>query len=228
MITLPNECYYEIFNNLQHIRNFKNLFSCALVNRQWCRITIPILWSNPRHHFFDIRLIEILLLTLNAEEQAQLDPFKITFPSHPKPLFEYTSYITSVDHYLYNGVRNWIHYKRYEINIGREIEEAVKCSLIAMFLRTSKSLKDLNLDEIICNPIILENLYKNTTVSSVDFHPSVYIADDCKYKAIDGLVKILYKSSTLISLKLNSIKLGIIEIQILLRALDKNIKEEKR
>src|SRR5260364_52237 len=102
MITLPNECYYIIFNNLRN--NYKNLFSCALVNRQWCRIIIPILWSEPTHHFEDIRLIRIFLLTLNAEEQGLLIPFKITLPSFPKPLFEYTSYITSVNNYLYDGI----------------------------------------------------------------------------------------------------------------------------
>ncbi|KAF0401368.1 hypothetical protein F8M41_009477 [Gigaspora margarita] len=103
MITLPYEYYHQIFNNLQNTYN--DLFSCALVNRHWCRIIIPILWETPI--FGDIRLIRILLLTLNGKEQALLIPFKINLPSYQKPLFEYTSYIAFIDDDLYyRGVRN--------------------------------------------------------------------------------------------------------------------------
>ncbi|KAF0451919.1 f-box domain-containing protein [Gigaspora margarita] len=136
MITLPNECYYMIFNNLRP--DHKNLFLCALVNRHWCRLVIPILWSDPEEHFTDIRLIRIFLLTLNAEEQALLIPFNITLPNHPKPLFDYTNYITSINNYLYYGIRNWLYDIKYKPFITEcELENAVKCSLITMFLRTS-------------------------------------------------------------------------------------------
>src|SRR5690242_10913031 len=101
MIMLPNECLFEIFNNFlsnyqtDYQNDYKSLFSCLLVNRQWCRIIIPILWSEPKHYFKDKRLIRIYLFSLNAEEQAQLIPFKIFLPNNPKPLFEYESYTTS-------------------------------------------------------------------------------------------------------------------------------------
>ncbi|KAF0485827.1 hypothetical protein F8M41_022754 [Gigaspora margarita] len=208
MITLPNECYHEIFNNLRY--NYKNLFSCALVNRQWCKFIIPILWSEPEYYFRDTRIIRICLLTLNAEEQASLIPFNINFPSHPKPLFEYTSYITSVDGNLSEGIKNWFPYNIYSCELGN----AVKSSLIAMFLRTCKNLKHFYLDEIICNPIILEYFYNNTTVTSIDFRS--------KSKSIDGLVNILYKKSTLTSLNFKSIQLGTNGMKILLETLDKN------
>ncbi|KAF0427537.1 f-box domain-containing protein [Gigaspora margarita] len=192
MITLPNECYCIVFNNLRH--NYKNLFSCALVNRQWCRIIIPILWSEPGHNFKDKRLIRTILLTLNAEEQALLIPFNICLPSHPKPLFEYASYITSVTNDLCYGIGSWLPYgdnKNWlsceRLYIRRNLENIIKCSLIAMFLRASKNLKYLYLDEIICNQVIFENLYKNTTVTSVDLYLTYSISDDFKSKAIDGL-----------------------------------------
>ncbi|KAF0532271.1 f-box domain-containing protein [Gigaspora margarita] len=205
MISLPIECYYIIFNNFQH--NYKNLFSCALVNRQWCKFIIPILWSEPGYNFGDTRLIRTCLLTLNAEEQASLIPFDISLPSHQKPLFEYTSFITSVSGYLSKGIKNWFSNQNlfsynnwfpyddwfsygnlFSYNLSnRELEHAVKCSLITMLLRTCKNLKYLYLDEIICNPIMLEYFYKNTTITSVDFHLSYDINDDFKSKAIDGL-----------------------------------------
>ncbi|KAF0562530.1 f-box domain-containing protein [Gigaspora margarita] len=198
MIALPNECYYQIFNNPR--LNHKNLFSCALVNRQWCRVIIPILWSEPKRHFKDIRLIRIFLLTLNSEEQDLLISFKINFPNYPKPLFEYTNYITSVTYDLYNGVRNWLRYERYKIE--NELVNAVVGSLTEMFLRTSKNLKHLDFNDSICDPILLDYLYENTTITSM------YIFTDFKSKAIGGLLKILYKNFTLTSLTLSSVKFG--------------------
>src|SRR5690349_8231708 len=106
MITLPNECLIEIFNNFQ--TKYKTLFSCLLVNRQWCRLIVPILWSEPTEHFDDKRLIRIYLSALNAEEQALLIPFNIILPSYPRLLFEYVSYTTSVGFNLSYGVENWL------------------------------------------------------------------------------------------------------------------------
>ncbi|KAF0554403.1 hypothetical protein F8M41_019174 [Gigaspora margarita] len=175
MITLPEECYYIIFNKLRP--KFKILFSCALVNRYWCRIAIPILWDDPKGYFKDIRLFRILLLTLSAKEQILLIPFKISLPNQQKPLFEYTSYITSVNDYLDHGIRNWLQYGRYDL--GSELANAMKSSLVAMFLRTSKNLKYLCLNEIICNRIIFESLHENTTVTSLNL---CNVSDDFKSK----------------------------------------------
>ncbi|KAF0541991.1 f-box domain-containing protein [Gigaspora margarita] len=171
MITLPNECYYEIFNNLCH--DYKNLFSCALVNRQWCRIIIPILWRKP--NLKDIRVIRIFLLTLNENELAPLIPFKINFPNHPKPLFEYTNYITSINNSLHDGVMNWLVYEGFKMHAAPDVES----SLIAMILRTSENLKSLIINEIICNQLVFENLYENTTVLSISL---CKIRDDYKSK----------------------------------------------
>ncbi|CAG8774874.1 13038_t:CDS:1, partial [Acaulospora morrowiae] len=40
---LPSECLEEIFKYLHD--DLVSLHSCALVNRSWCRIAIPLLWS---------------------------------------------------------------------------------------------------------------------------------------------------------------------------------------
>ncbi|CAG8479823.1 3853_t:CDS:2 [Ambispora gerdemannii] len=41
---IPNEIFAEI---IRHIQESPTLFSCLFVSRDWCRITIPILWQNP-------------------------------------------------------------------------------------------------------------------------------------------------------------------------------------
>ncbi|KAF0403821.1 hypothetical protein F8M41_009182 [Gigaspora margarita] len=202
MITLPEECYYIIFNNLRP--RLKNLFSCALVNRYWCRIVIPILWNDPKDYLKDIRLIEILLLSLNSNEQILLIPFKISLPNYQKPLFEYTSYITNVNDLLDLGIIKWLRYKKY--HLGRELANAMKSSLVVMFLRTSKNLSCLTLNEIICNQIIFEKLYENSNVTSLDLYN---VSDDFKSKTINALAKLLYENPTLTSVDLFDNKIDI-------------------
>ncbi|KAF0555172.1 hypothetical protein F8M41_017937 [Gigaspora margarita] len=99
MISLPSELLSKILNYFR-----ENLYSFLLVNRQWCHIIIPILWSKPMTFFKDKRLIRILLLSLNIEEQVLLIPFKLTFPRYQRPLIEYSSYITSVTKDLFCGI----------------------------------------------------------------------------------------------------------------------------
>ncbi|KAF0549654.1 f-box domain-containing protein [Gigaspora margarita] len=112
MILLPNECLFNIFINLKD--NYKTLFSCLLVNRQWCRIVVPILWSK-----LDISnnlvLVKNCLLTLNKEEKELLKQFEIIIPDNPKskPLFEYVSYCEVIKLNSDNGIINWLNYEKY-------------------------------------------------------------------------------------------------------------------
>ncbi|KAF0528463.1 f-box domain-containing protein [Gigaspora margarita] len=197
MISLPTECLFTIFDNLQ--TDYESLFSCLLVNREWCRIIVPILWSEPTIHFSDIRLIKIFLLMLNAKEQALLIPFKINLPNYQKLLFDYTSYTVSIGYGLHNGIVNYLLQIKQIENRMRDISViTVKCSLIAMFLRTSKKLKYLKTGNIIYNRIILENLCQNTTVISMDYSSN----DDSEFEVIEAIAKILCKNTTLTSLNL--------------------------
>src|ERR1043165_10266640 len=44
MIKLNIDCLYLIFNELRLDRKY--LYSCLLVNKEWCNIIVPILWKN--------------------------------------------------------------------------------------------------------------------------------------------------------------------------------------
>ncbi|KAF0557656.1 f-box domain-containing protein [Gigaspora margarita] len=111
MIELPNECLSEIFKSFgnNNNKNYRFLFSCLLVNRQWCRNVIPVLWSRSLSCIDDRRLMRIYLLSLNAEEKAPLIPLNISLPDGPKPLFEYSFYTISINyHYLEKGIMKWL------------------------------------------------------------------------------------------------------------------------
>ncbi|KAF0515540.1 hypothetical protein F8M41_017307 [Gigaspora margarita] len=234
MIALPPESYSMIFHNLR--QDYKSLLSCVRVNRHWCRIAIPILWSEPGPHFRKPKFIGNLLLKLNAEEQALLIPFKITLPKQqkkkPTPLFDYISYITSITEEFYEGVEKWLPY-RYGLNKWQplgidemsdlyELVDAVKCSLLIKLLRSIKSLKCLYLDKVICNQSLFEILYEKTTVTSLCL---LDLDEDFKYrtKAVDVLSRIFNMNPTLTSLNLKSVRLEAREIKTLFKTLNKNL-----
>ncbi|KAF0521651.1 f-box domain-containing protein [Gigaspora margarita] len=155
MITLPNECLSEIFNNFgnNNSNKYRFLFSCLLVNRQWCRNVIPVLWSRSLSHIGDRRLMRIYLLSLNAEEKAPLIPLNISLPDGPKPLFEYSSYTISIQYNcLEKGIINWLscddHGPRNFTEYEKKYEESkneiqtITYSLVKMLLRTSEKIKE--------------------------------------------------------------------------------------
>src|SRR6266542_6651251 len=68
---------------IQYLRNdFKSLYSCILVNRHLCRITIPMLWEDPfsltckDDHPYNI--LDTYLLFFNDDDKTKLKKFGIT------------------------------------------------------------------------------------------------------------------------------------------------------
>ncbi|KAF0549635.1 f-box domain-containing protein [Gigaspora margarita] len=212
MKKLPNECFFEIFNNFR--TDFKCLFSCLLVNRQWCRFVIPILWSEPTNHCSDGRLIRIFLLGLNAKEQALLIPFQIILPNCPRPLFEYSSYTKSVGIHFPRAILKWFcdEGSIFCEKVDRKPLHAIKYSLVSMFLRTCENLKCLKLRYVGINNTIIEGLNMNNTITHLSFD-DIYL----HYKDITILMEIISKKNTLVDLSLSYNKLAFA------KALTKNI-----
>jgi hypothetical protein len=97
---------------VQYFRNdYKTLHSCVLVNRAWCRLTIPLLWKDPfsipvkNYHF-----IEIYLHNLNEYDKTRLKVHGIKnklFPSNT--LFNYPSFIQCLNTYkIDQSIEKWI------------------------------------------------------------------------------------------------------------------------
>ncbi|RIB18121.1 hypothetical protein C2G38_2185509 [Gigaspora rosea] len=206
MIELPNECLFEIFTYLKN----EDLFSSLLVNRKWCRIVVPILWSK-LNTFKSRKLIKICLLSLNAEETKQLLPFKIMLPNGPKPLFEYTSFIKTIYFDTDSGIMDWLDHegnyppylkkKKWSINVAHTIGS----SLVTMFLRTCVRLNDLRVCEINYNQMIslAENLCKTAALKFLGFANNKF-----EYEGGKELAEILCKNSTLTYLYIGNNQLG--------------------
>ena len=91
---------------IQYLRNdLKSLYSCVLVNRLLCRITTPILWENPFsikcQDGYPYNFLDTYFLFINEDDKAKLKEFGITInsPSFKNPLFNYPSFIKTLDTY---------------------------------------------------------------------------------------------------------------------------------
>ncbi|KAF0549642.1 f-box domain-containing protein [Gigaspora margarita] len=205
MLALPNECLFEIFTKLKNYN--RCLFSCLLVNRQWCRNVVPILWSGPVP-FENRKFIRTCLMALNSEEKAELIPFNIFLPINVKLLFKYTSYITTIKILSDDGIKKWLDLEgppelayHSDLNyIVRDAIETIRYSLVLMFLRTSNNIKDLKAYGMFYSKttsLLIEIADKSTTVTNLSFWKNRLGPEGTKL-----LAEALCKNSTLTFLDL--------------------------
>ncbi|CAG8452906.1 6640_t:CDS:2 [Diversispora eburnea] len=136
--SFPTFLLYEILLDFHNDR--KTLHSCILVNRAWCRITIPLLWRNPikllhgpddyypyhKYRNNHVKLVDTYLRYLNEEERTELakDGFILGISHTISPLFDYIYFLRYVSNSdlqmiisnLWNIVRNKLGKKSQIIN----------------------------------------------------------------------------------------------------------------
>ncbi|KAF0524542.1 hypothetical protein F8M41_015156 [Gigaspora margarita] len=174
LFNLPLECLVKIFGSL----DYKTLFTCLCVNREWRELVVLILWSNP--DLTHAKTIRTLLLKLNEDESAIIGPKNILPKDDPNLCFDYPNFVSTVSSYdLDNGINNWLK----SIDKKRNNSSSILISMILMFLRTGSKLTNLVLDGI-----------------------TYYRSHKCDLKNL--LSDALCQNNTLISLKLFSNEIG--------------------
>src|SRR5690242_12520261 len=96
-IGLMPELMEIILNNLEN--DLYSLYSCALVSRHWCKISIPILWQDPFSSFlFDRKpsFISKYLSSLNEDDKFILKNHGIN-QEFSKTLFNYARFLKVLD-----------------------------------------------------------------------------------------------------------------------------------
>ncbi|CAG8481627.1 2395_t:CDS:1 [Funneliformis mosseae] len=96
---LTYDCLEEI---CKHLKNDKaSLFSCILLNRSWCKMAIPVLWSRPFENpmygnNLNIFWIYISCLSMNEKQRLESKGIRLSKPSQ-RPLFDYPKYLRGFD-----------------------------------------------------------------------------------------------------------------------------------
>ncbi|EXX62964.1 uncharacterized protein OCT59_029415 [Rhizophagus irregularis] len=115
-MTLPyltDDCILYILQSFQNNRS--TLFNCLLVNRFWCKSTIPLLYANPFANITEknLSIILTLIFCFNEEEilqlknQLELNQIdNINLDEEYKPLFEYPKFLEKYDFFTVNSVIN--------------------------------------------------------------------------------------------------------------------------
>src|ERR1043165_432250 len=102
----PKEC----FDNVLIFLDKSTLYNFLFINRNLCRLTIPIIWKNP-FSCIEPKLISTLLACINKEEVDEffLSTFcALNFKNNQIPLFEYGKFIEVIHHkYLVKSIETW-------------------------------------------------------------------------------------------------------------------------
>ncbi|KAF0532160.1 hypothetical protein F8M41_011436 [Gigaspora margarita] len=136
---LDIDCLVIILEFLQDSPS--SLFSCALVNRSWCKNSLPILWRNPWHDSIidsidPIRrrrlLISKFIATLPTSSKSILIKNKIILPPPIiNPIFDYSVFIRYLNlDALKLTIKSWI----YDSNSPKEFHGVV-CPQITVVAR---------------------------------------------------------------------------------------------
>ncbi|GBC52528.2 hypothetical protein GLOIN_2v1715049 [Rhizophagus irregularis DAOM 181602=DAOM 197198] len=99
--TLSADCLHEIFDHI--VEDKPTLYSCLLVNRLWCKISVRILWRNIWNYKViqqqtSLRTVSSILSTLIAclpnesKEILRKNKIFISTPTLKSPLFNYVAF----------------------------------------------------------------------------------------------------------------------------------------
>ncbi|RGB40441.1 hypothetical protein C1646_811355 [Rhizophagus diaphanus] len=154
---LPPESMNEIFKNFHDDK--RSLYYCSLVNRYWCQLAIPWLWSQPIFNSESkdesISPIETLISCLDINSKIKLSELKIPIPSQ-RPLFEYTTFLKKLDHaelcaevvmWLRNGLtREQLRIMRVVLPLSLEVKNILNIIITELY---KHFIKNSNLQMII-------------------------------------------------------------------------------
>ncbi|KAF0454752.1 hypothetical protein F8M41_001531 [Gigaspora margarita] len=204
-------------NILNHLnKEFNSLYSCALVSRHWCKISIPILWQDPftfYHH--KPLIISQYLSSLGKDEkiglQFMLKACKIN-TQFPKTIFDYASFLKVLDlYFLKCKVENWLSLQRCPKAPYNLLTFTIIKLLIKKFIESGATLQELNLDFSVLDeiqPEICYSLEQNMQFLSRLQDLSINsISSKSKFniESLATLLKILGKATT----KLNTLNIEV-------------------
>ncbi|CAG8490239.1 uncharacterized protein OCT59_023881 [Rhizophagus irregularis] len=157
-MTLPyltDDCIYSILQHLQNDRS--TLFKCLLVNRFWCRSTIPLLYANPFENVKTEKNYSITLTLIFCFNKAEILQLKkqlglsqinnnINFDKEHNPLFEYPKYLENYNSKLINSViYGWFAKYCSDLLSSQKIYKDIIPIFHQSILRQSRNIKQLDI-----------------------------------------------------------------------------------
>ncbi|RIB25491.1 hypothetical protein C2G38_2067284, partial [Gigaspora rosea] len=124
------ELMENILNNLKN--EIHSLYSCALVSRHWCKMSIPILWQNPFSFGQKPSFISEYFSSFDEDEVFVLKECGIN-DEFSRTLFNYARFLKVLDlSYLEVKVREWINLK---LKLNSYYYNTSICTVITLLLK---------------------------------------------------------------------------------------------
>ncbi|KAF0557828.1 hypothetical protein F8M41_012282 [Gigaspora margarita] len=130
-----------ILNNLNN--EYYSSYSCALVSRHWCKISIPFLWQNPFSFCQNPLFISQYFSSLDENEKLVLNECGINV-KFPETLFNYAKFLKVLDlSSLEAMVRKWIDSQLASSKLHKSID--LTNLLFNLFVESGATLHKLDL-----------------------------------------------------------------------------------
>jgi hypothetical protein len=166
--------FQEIYGPRGYYRSnehLNNLYSCLLVNREWCKSAVPVLWSAVFYPIQTIRIgtITTYLSCLDLEKRQILqNQAGINIPTwqYDRPRFEYASYLTELnfDKFL-KTIFSWCKKHRKPYRITRRNELVIR-SLLELFSSRRANIKYFAMNNV-PNYLLYDDYFDN--LKTIDF-----------------------------------------------------------
>ncbi|RIB28874.1 hypothetical protein C2G38_2058218 [Gigaspora rosea] len=215
-------------NILNHLSNESySLYSCALVSRHWCKMSIPTLWRDPFSFNQKPMFISRYFSFLSDDDKFILNECGITV-DFPNTLFNYAKFLKVLDLSLLDDkVQEWIDSQI--INLQKHISKYDIFNLLfKLFIESGAILTklDVHLTDVIIESEVFYSLGRNNLFFSRLQDISVEVATELFGigEAIT-LLRILARNTT----KINTLKLNILNNESLMyRAVANIIKSQNQ
>ncbi|GBB87763.1 hypothetical protein RclHR1_14260004 [Rhizophagus clarus] len=150
---IPDDCILNILKYLY--KDHKTLFSCLLVNKQWCEITVPILWRKPwklciSSEFWEY-ITDSLILCLSdySKQVLHINGIISSTILTQKPKFDYISHIKYISQDIITKfVNNYIIINFEEETFSPMHKDLLFEEIWRMFLNQCISLQSITLPNI--------------------------------------------------------------------------------
>ncbi|RIB26286.1 hypothetical protein C2G38_2163773 [Gigaspora rosea] len=194
------ELMENILNNLNG--EIESLYSCTLVNRHWCKISIPILWQDPFSFDQDPLFISIYFSSLDEEdEQFILKEYGVN-TKIPNTLFNYARFLKVLSlSNLESKVKKWIDVQLVGSNQYYKLKYHMINLLFKLIIESGATLHKLDFYFIEIKPEIFYSLGRNELFFSRLQDLSLSGISDFGTENANALLKILAKNTR----KINSL-----------------------
>ncbi|RIB29371.1 hypothetical protein C2G38_2155421 [Gigaspora rosea] len=195
------EILEKILNNLNN--EFYSLYSCVLVSRHWCKISIPILWQDPFSFNKKPLFISKYFSSLGEDEKLILKE-ECGINEISKTLFNYARFLKVLDLFLLEKkVKKWINLEL--INSESFYDDPkyhINNSLFKLFIESGATLRKLDLGfskSLELKPEIFYTLGENKQFFSRIQHLSLNEISDDNIESAITLLRALAKHATKLS-----------------------------